>query len=431
MINNKRKYIEEYIITPLKELSDGNISQDYNEWWRLLKEVRTCKEMNIMDELHEQLIPFYEKYIYAEYLTYKDGRYHIWHFINDVAKLDSQFTRLSKPIDLITMTESWSDGLRRTDGNISHYIDVVRLLLEHGYDTNWQLLSEQLKTELHEAEVYSDYKTGELMCFLHGVAMLMNTEWDFDKKMENFNLLYNNWEFLKHFYAVMIRRVIGCKLSNFAAVANLVAQRTQFHQYIHIFYCALCYRQDTLGLTKKQFRSLEEKMVRIHNIMDETIPSDALDELCDTLFPEDFQRMLDEFRPETRDEIERERNKLRYEVGILTEQMTNMAEKLKDALENSVPISEIETQLLRLSPGTALDLCAKLTMMLSDNNAWMTSMPDIKEKILQKKEEQELQVAVLLQKLSEKQPVSVNVGAGGTAQITEREIINRSSGLLE
>jgi uncharacterized protein (UPF0254 family) len=70
-------------------------------------------------------------------------------------------------------------------------------------------------------------------------------------------------------------------------------------------------------------------------------------------------------------------------------------------------------------------------MMLSDNNAWMTSMPDIKEKILQKKEEQELQVAVLLQKLSEKQPVSVNVGAGGTAQITEREIINRSSGLLE
>lgn len=172
-------------------------------------------------------------------------------------------------------------------------------------------------------------------------------------------------------------------------------------------------------------------MVRIHNIMDETIPSDALDELCDTLFPEDFQRMLDEFRPETRDEIERERNKLRYEVGILTEQMTNMAERLKDALENSVPISEIETQLLRLSPGTALDLCAKLTMMLSDNNAWMTSMPDIKEKILQKKEEQELQVAVLLQKLSEKQPVSVNVGAGGTAQITEREIINRPSGLLE
>lgn len=241
MINNKRKYIEEYIISPLKEWSDGNISQDNIEWWRLLKEVRTCKEMNIMDELHEQLIPFYEKYIYVEFRMYKGGGNQFGNFINDVAKLDSQFTRLSKPIDLITITESWSDGLRRTDGDISHYIDVVRLLLEHGYDTNWQLLSEQLKTELHEAEVYSDYKTGELMCFLHGVAMLMNTEWDFDKKMENFNLLYNNWEFLKHFYAVMIRRVIGCKLSNFAAVANLVAQRTQFHQYIHIFYCALCF----------------------------------------------------------------------------------------------------------------------------------------------------------------------------------------------
>ena len=165
--------------------------------------------------------------------------------------------------------------------------------------------------------------------------------------------------------------------------------------------------------------------------MDETKPSDMLNELCDTLFPEDFQRMLDEFRPETRDEIERERNKLRYEVGILTEQMTSMAEKLKDALEHSVPIADIEHQLLRLSPGAALDLCAKLTVMLSHNQAWMTSMPDIQEKILQKKEEQDRQMSELLLKISEKQPVNVNVGAGGTAQITERDIVNQPSGLLE
>ena len=185
------------------------------------------------------------------------------------------------------------------------------------------------------------------------------------------------------------------------------------------------------NLLKKQIKNFDNKMVRIHNIMDETKPSDVLNELCDTLFPEDFQRMLDEYRPETREEIEWERNKLRYEVGILTEQMTNMAEKLKNALEHSVPITDIESQLLRLSPGTALDLCAKLTLMLSDNQAWMTSVPDIKEKILQKKEEQDRQMTELLKRMSEKQPVSVTVGAGGTAQITEREIINSPSGLLE
>ena len=428
---SKSKYIEDYIISPLKKWSESSNSQDDTEWWAILREVRTCKEMNIMDELHEQMLPFYEKYLYGEHIGRSNGGYLFGSFIRDVAKIDDQFVSWAESADLITVTESWSDSLRRIDGSISYYMGLVKHLLELGYDTDWQSLAERLKMELHEAEVYSDRKTGELMCFLHGLAMLMNTSWADGKKMENFTLLSDNWDFLKHFYAVMIRRVIGCKLANFVAVANLVAQLAQHHQHIQIFYCAICYRQDTLGLTKKQLKSLEEKLVRIRKIMDETKESHDLYELCDTIFPEDFQRMLDEFRPETREEIERERNKLRYEVGILTEQMTTMAEKLKNAVEHSVPIDEIESQLLRLTPGAALDLCAHLTLMLSNNKAWMSSMPSIKEKILHKKEEQDRQVSELLKVIAEKQPVNVNVGAGGTAQITEREIVNQSSGLLE
>lgn len=428
MIKNsfdKSKYVEDMIIRPLRDWSDGSITLDNDDWWRLNNEVNVCKEMNIMDELHRQILPFYEKYLYAEPSVNKNGCHSFVSFITNVAKKDSLFIPWVEPANLINITESWSDSLRRIDGDISNYMSVIRLLLELGYETDWQELSNQLKAELHNAEVYSDYKTGELMCFLHGVSMLMNTPWEDDKKMENFNLLCDTWPFLKHFYSVMIRRIIGCKLGNFVAVTNLVIQKTQYHQYIHIFYCAVCFRQDSLGLSKKQLKSLEEKLVRIHNIMDETKDSHALDELCDTLFPEKFQRILDEFRPETREQIERDRNRLRYQVGMLTEQMTNMAEKLKDALEHSVPIADIEYQLLRLSPGTALDLCAKLTIMLSENMAWMSSMPAIKEKILQKKEEQDRQITELLLKISEKQPVSVSVGAGGTAQITEREIINQ------
>lgn len=433
MIKNsfsKSKYIEDCIISPLKKWSESSNSQDDTERWAIFREVRTCKEMKIMDELHEQMLPFYEKYLYGEHIGRSNGGYLFGSFIRDVAKIDDQFVSWAESADLITVTESWSDSLP-TIGEITPFQEFVRLLLELGYDTDWQKLSERLKMELHEAEVYSDRKTGELMCFLHGVAMLMNTPWDDGKKMENFDLLCDNWDFLKHFYAVMIRRVIGSKLDNFVAVANLVTQLTSYHQHIQIFYCAICYRQNTLGLKKKQLKSLEEKLVRIRSIMGETKESHMLYELCDTIFPEDFQRMLDEFRPETRDEIERERNKLRYEVGILTDQMTSMAEKLKDALEHSVPIADIEYQLLRLSPGAALDLCANLTVMLSHNQAWMTSMPDIKEKILQKKEEQDRQMSELLLKIYEKQPVNVNVGAGGTAQITEREIVNQPSGLLE
>ena len=165
--------------------------------------------------------------------------------------------------------------------------------------------------------------------------------------------------------------------------------------------------------------------------MDQTKPSDALNELCDTLFPEDFQRMLEEFRPETREQIEKERNRLRYEVGLLTDQMAEMAMKLKNALEHSVPIDYIEKQLLRLTPGAALDLCGKLTIMLSGNDAWMASMPAIREKIMQKKEEQDRKLAEVLKKVAEKSPVEVKVGQGGTAQITESGIINQIPNLLE
>ena len=375
--------------------------------------------------------PYYEMYLFADPKLFGNRIGYCFTFIENTVLYDDEFAHFVERYDLIDITESWSEYLRRTDNDISLYHKLVRTLLEGGYDSDWQRLAETLKNDLHQAEVYSDYKTGELMAFLHGVTMLMNTSWDDKKIMESFDFLCNNWDFLKHFYSVMIRRVIGCRLPNFSAVANLVAQQPKYHQYIHIFYCVLCYRLDSLNLSKKQLKTLEGKIERISNIMDETKPSDALNELIDTLFPEDFQRMLDEYRPETREQVERERNRLRYEVGLLTDQMNEMAEKLKNALERSVPIDDIETQLLRLSPGTALDLCSKLTLMLSDNTAWMSSMPLIKEKILQKKEEQERQMAELLQKVVEKSSVEVKVGQGGTAQITESGIVNQLPNLLE
>ncbi len=431
MAYNKTIYIEQQITKYLQDFTDGRITQDDINWGELNLVVRRCQEMKIMDELHWQMQPYYEMYLYADPKLFSNRNWYCFTFIENTTRLDNEFVNFAESHDLIDITESWSEFLRRTDTGIGLYQKLVRILLEGGYDTNWQHLAETLKSDLHQAEVYSDYKTGELMAFLHGVTMLMNTSWDNRKKMENFNLLCDNWDFLKHFYSVMIRRVIGCRLANFSAVANLVAQQPKYHQHIHIFYCVLCYRQDSLNLSKKQLKTLEGQMGRIYNIMEQTKPSDALNELCDTLFPEDFQRMLDEYRPETREQVEKERNRLRLEVGLLTDQMADMAVKLRNALERSVPIDYIEEQLLRLSPGAALDLCSKLTLMLTDNDAWMTNMPSIKEKIIQKKEEQDRQLTDLLQKMAGKSPIEVKVGEGGTAQITESEIINHLPKLLE
>lgn len=432
MAYNKQYYIDSQITIFLRQLANGEIADKDVNWIELRNVVRRCREIGIMDELHRQLQPYYEMFLFADTKLINEKNYNCFRFIIDCAKEDDQFASWAEQFELDAITEAWADYLRRADMSIGYYQSLVYILLEGGYNTNWHQLTETLKNDLHEAEVYSDYKTGELIAFLHGVAMLMSTSWDDVKKMDLFDLLCNNWEFLKHFYSVMIRRVIGCRLPNFSAVANLLVQQTKYHHYIHIFYCALCYRESTLNLGKSQKKSLEKQMNRIHNIIDNTIPSDDLNELCDTLFPEDFQRMLDEFRPETREQVERERNKLRYEVGLLTDQMTAMANRLKEALENSVPIPEIEKQLLRLTPGAALDLCGKMTLMLSDNKAWMTSMPEIKEKILKKKEEQDHKLAELLQQMAGKTPVAVTAGQGGVVQITDKDIINNTpTGILE
>lgn len=424
------KYIDSQITTFLRQLANGEIVDKDVNWFEMRNVVSRCRGLHIMDELHRQLQPYYKMYLYADTKLINEKNFNCLRFIEDCATEDDQFASWAEQFELETITEAWADFLRRADLPIGCYERLIRILLEGGYDTDWHQLAETLKHDLHEAEVYSDYKTGELIAFLHGVAMLMNTSWDDTKKMDFFDLLCDKWDFLKHFYSVMIRRVIGCKLPNFSAVANLLIQQPRYHHYIHIFYCVLCYREPTLDLSKKQQKKLEEKMELIQSIMDTTKPSDDLNELCDMLFPKDFQRMLDEFRPETREQVERERNKLRLEVGLLTDQMSAMANRLKEALENSVPIPEIETQLLRLSPGAALDLCGKMTLMLADNKAWMNSMPEIKEKILKKKEEQDNQLAELLRQMAGKTPVEVKVGQGGMAQITDKEIINNGSASL-
>ena len=54
------------------------------------------------------------------------------------------------------------------------------------------------------------------------------------------------------------------------------------------------------------------------------------------------------------------------------------------------------------------------------------------EKILKKKEEQEHQLAELLQQMAVKTPVAVTAEQGGVVQITDKDIINNTpTGILE
>lgn len=199
MAYDKTIYIEQQLTKYLRDYFDGKITQEDIDWVELGLVVRRCQELRIMDELHSQLQPYYKMYLYADYRLFGNRTCNCLVFFENTARCDDEFVHFAESLDLIDIAESWSDYLRKTDSSISLFQKLMRTLLEGGYDTDWQQLAETLKNDLHQAEVYSDYKTGELMAFLHGVTMLMNTPWDDGKKMENFELLCSNWDFLKHF----------------------------------------------------------------------------------------------------------------------------------------------------------------------------------------------------------------------------------------
>jgi hypothetical protein len=70
-------------------------------------------------------------------------------------------------------------------------------------------------------------------------------------------------------------------------------------------------------------------------------------------------------------------------------------------------------------------------MMLSDNEAWMKSVPEIKKAIIAKQREDEQKMEELLQTLKDSPKMDVTVQSGATAQITEKEIVNGLPNLLE
>ena len=249
-------YIEGQIIRHLRDLSEGKRGSNEVDWPTLYVEIRRCGELGIMGELHRQMQPFYEMYLNADPRLLSNKDFSLFPFVETLSEQDADFAHWAESYDLTDITEDWADYLRRKDGDIVPYQRLIRTLLEGGYDTDWQKLSEQLKEDLHEAEVYSERKTAELMCFLHGVAMLMNMPWDDKKKMDMFDMLDSKWDFMKHFYSIMIRRVIGCSLNGYASVANLVAQQPKYHQYIHIrLYLVLRRTMMTYGLFQIQHYS--------------------------------------------------------------------------------------------------------------------------------------------------------------------------------
>jgi hypothetical protein len=123
--------------------------------------------------------------------------------------------------------------------------------------------------------------------------------------------------------------------------------------------------------------------------MENTPQSDALDALCNLLFPEELNEYLAKHRPKDARQLREEIARLREELGETTRQMNlqvqTMADKMKALLEASVPIEEIEQELLMLDYNEAMGVFMQLNTLLLNNKAWMNNAANIRRKIYQLK----------------------------------------------
>jgi hypothetical protein len=237
--------------------------------------------------------------------------------------------------------------------------------------------------------VYSDYRTDELLCVLHAFTMIMQQDWTQDEKWEQFGLLTKHWKFLKYYYSIMIRHIVGVKYTRWTDVTDTVMKSSSsFFPHLHIYYCGLTERIGSLGLDFKHFKKLDDMRMRMLAVVNSHEPSEALYTLCDALFPADFQRMLNEHRPKTYGELEDENKRkdkileeLRQENQETRDKIERLTRKYRAAIEASIPIEDIERELLSLPVNTAWDIFCSLNELLADHDVWRSYDREIRKKL--------------------------------------------------
>ena len=356
MINTNviKDYIQAYHIIPLENLMGNDISNvtspqiNYDR-----KNIQISEEYKNL--LHEMMLPYYRMYLSGDHHICIPNMESVRWQMKRIIDEDDMFGQWASEQDLILSAEGWGDNMKRIpeDKRIYQFFHILEILLHKGCYQDWQELSTRLKKMLFKAEVYSDYKTDEVLCVLHAFTMIMQQDWSQKKKEENLELLRLNWLFLKYYYSVMTRHIVGVKWTNFYDVTKTVLKASQsFKPHMHIYYCGLMDCVDELHFDLKHKKKMDLLCMKMQEVVNSSEPSEILYELCDTFFPEEFQRMLREHRPKSYKEIEDENSQKDNLIQQLRDQSNRTCKELersKEILEkmvlSSIPIEDIDAEL--------------------------------------------------------------------------------------
>ena len=396
-IDSYKEFIQDSIINRLERLMGNDEVDDVNLWEKYgSKGLTPMKDSVYRSVLHAMMVPYYKMYLNGDTKLCCIGSRlesigrEIAHVIAD----DDQFGSWASEQKLILAAENWGDNMKhfeKESKRIYRFFHVLELLLQYDCLQDWKSLSGELKEMLFKAEVCYDYKTDEVLCVLHAFTMIMQQEWTKEKKQEQFHLLYQHWLFLKHYYSVMTRHIIGVKWTKFSKVTETVMTASQaFKPHMHIYYCGLMDCVDELNLDKKHRREMDKICLQMQEELNRIKDhSELLYDLCDALFPEDFQRMLRENRPKSYKEVEDEshrKDELIKQIQKQNKQLKSDLDATKEVLEqmilSSIPIKDVDAELEQYPPAMSWELLLKLneSPILNAFEAWHNAYPALLKK---------------------------------------------------
>lgn len=395
-INDYESYIQDMINNRLERLL-GNPDEEYVNMWQKYggKDDNFKKYAEYKNSLHVMLVPYYKRYLNGDTKLCCEGckLEHIGREMNHFMDEDELFGNWASEQDLIDAAEGWGNNLKfyeKEDRRINRFFNVLEALLKHDCQQDWVSMSEELKEGLFKAEVCYNYKTDEVMCVLHAFSMIMQQDWDKEKKASTFKLLKGDWLFLKHYYSVMIRHIIGVKWTKFSKVAETVLNSSQkFRPHMHIFYSGLMDCVDELNLDKRHRKEMDKIILQMHDELKRCTPSDILYELCDALFPESFQRLLREHRPKSYKEIEDENQRkddllreMEQQNKKLHSQLGEAERVLEQMVQSAIPIEDIDKELMKYPVGVAWELLNNLNAnpVVNMQPAWREHYPTLLKK---------------------------------------------------
>ena len=395
--------IEEAIIKPIEDYMTGN-----GELHRfpIVQSARDCCRLGLQTELHNYMEPYYNMYI-------DDSARLDWTsrgIISEIAHIDPYFGGWASRQDLMKMARAWA--VRASGDDLLTLMDCM---IQGGYEP-WGSVGcyEEVTEELRYQRVNGNSGSGEIYALLHAFMSIVLSSHRYDRHKDMFLLLRSHWDFLRHVYSVMTGIIIGLGFSNFVGLANNL-KNTKYQPYLHLVYWFLVDRADEL-CTQKQQKGMVKALASLQDIMDRTDPNPELDELCQLLFPKEVKEMLINHPKTPYRQLENEKkvlenenkvlkvenNELKAEKKALNEKLNvlarkqeeitlQMASELKKAfVEDAIPYSEIEEELLELPPKIVGNVFTILNDMLGGNEVWQRHFKELRKKVRKREKEKEV-----------------------------------------